>query len=93
MPYYAKCDVISGEKKIQTEISHQQNIAALKWKRTCITVLNILSMISYNTNFCVIDALKLRTSIRCLQNEKEVADSYNSQTWNALIGIEIHIII
>ena len=40
MPHYAKCDVISRQKqKIQTEISHQQNVATQKYKRTCITVL------------------------------------------------------
>ena len=39
------CDVISRQKQnIQTEISHQQNVAAAqKYKRTCITVLNTLS--------------------------------------------------
>ena len=41
---YAKCDVISGQnKKIQTEISHRQNVGAQNYKRTCITVLNVLS--------------------------------------------------
>ena len=28
MPHYAKCDVISGQKKIQTEISRQQSVGA-----------------------------------------------------------------
>ena len=42
MPYYAKCDVISGENKLYL-MSHEQNVAAQKQKRTCITVLNILS--------------------------------------------------
>ena len=37
MPHYAKCDVTK-----KTEISHQQNVAAQKYKRTCITVLNTL---------------------------------------------------
>ena len=45
MPRYAKCDVIRRlNKKNQTEISHQQNVAAQKYKRTCITVLNTLSL-------------------------------------------------
>ena len=44
MPHYAKCDVISGQKqKIQTEISHQQRVGAQKYKRSCITVLKVLS--------------------------------------------------
>ena len=47
MPHYAMCDVISGQnKKIQTEISHQQNVGAQKYKRTCITVLKVLSHIN-----------------------------------------------
>ena len=45
--YYAKCDVISRQKatkqNIQTEISRQQSVAAHKYKRTCIAVLNTLS--------------------------------------------------
>ena len=42
--HYAKCDVnLPTKQKIQTEISHQQNVATQKFKRTCITVLNILS--------------------------------------------------
>ena len=41
---HAKCDVISRQnKKIQTEISHQQNVAAQKYERTGNTVLNTLS--------------------------------------------------
>ena len=37
MPHYAKCDVINRQnKKIQTEISHQQNVAAQKYKRTVL---------------------------------------------------------
>ena len=44
MPHYAKYDVISRQKqKIQTEISHQQNVAVEKYKRACTTVLNTLS--------------------------------------------------
>ena len=31
MPHYAKCDVISRQNKIQTEM--QQNVAAQKYKR------------------------------------------------------------
>ena len=49
MPRYAKCDLISQQnKKIQTEISHHQNFAAQKYKRTCITVLNTLSHYAIN---------------------------------------------
>ena len=43
MPHYAKCDVLSGQKKIQTEISLQQNVGAQKYKKTCITVLKVIS--------------------------------------------------
>ena len=44
MPHYAKCDVISGQnKKIQTEISHPQNVGPQKYRTTCITVLKVLS--------------------------------------------------
>ena len=48
MPHYAK-------QKIQTEISQQQNVAAQKYKRTCITVLNTLS--HYATKLFVLWAL------------------------------------
>ena len=43
--HYAKCGVISRQNKKfnNYEISHQQNVAAQKYKRTCITVLNTLS--------------------------------------------------
>ena len=41
---YTKCYVISVEnKKIQTEISRQQNVAAQKLKRICTTVINTVS--------------------------------------------------
>ena len=41
---YAKCDVnYHPKQKIQTEQSHQQNVAGKNFKRTCITVLNTLS--------------------------------------------------
>ena len=31
------------KQKIQTEISHQQNVAAQKYKGNCFTILNTLS--------------------------------------------------
>ena len=41
---YTKCYIISRQnKKIQTEISHQQNIGVQNYKRTYITVLKFLS--------------------------------------------------
>ena len=41
MPHDAKCD--KTKQKIHTEISRQQNVRAQKYKRTCITVLKVLS--------------------------------------------------
>ena len=45
MTHYATYDVMSciGKTKIETEISHQQCFAALKYSRTCITVLKVPS--------------------------------------------------
>ncbi len=43
--HYAKCDIISRQKEtfIQTEIFHQQSSVIQKYKRTCTTILKVLS--------------------------------------------------
>lgn len=46
MTPYANCDVISAaQKKIQTEISHEQRVSVQKKRRrTCITVLHTMQL-------------------------------------------------
>ena len=44
MPYYANCDVISGQNKnAQTEIFSLQNVRAQMYKKTYITFLKVFS--------------------------------------------------
>ena len=49
MTHYAMCDVISVQKKrFKTEISRQQDIVIKKNKRTCATILKVLSYFATN---------------------------------------------
>ena len=64
MPHYAKYDVISRQK-IQTEISHQQNVAAEKYKITCTNSFKY-SFLLCNKNFRVMGTLRNLFQFRTL---------------------------